>query len=246
MTDDSDLTPPAPIPAGLVPLEDVPAFLAVCLGDETLSRPVEIWEHKETGEFRIEPDGRQNREIADQLYEALARYRAVTLDALRLGHLTDLVLPDATHAHPASFWQWPETSAVVETGRWQGQRLAVAADEIRRLAAAIDEARAAQVSADRGAGAQLAAAPAVPGAHPAVHVEKRKRGPKEHWNWELADAEAFNIFAQSNGTMPWKVLVETIQDIAKQQTGKAPSRSTAEEHAARIRDAWLTIQQTTR
>ena len=89
------------------------------------------------------------------------------------------------------------------------------------------------------AGEQLEAAPAVPRAHPVVHAEKRKRGPKEHWNWEPIDAQAANLYALSNGSMPWKVLVETIQALGKQQTGTAPSGTTAERRAARIRDASL-------
>ena len=123
----SSLTPPGPIPAGLVPLEDSDAFLAACMGDGVLSRPVEIWQHNETGDLRTEPDGRRVQEARD-------RYREIILDALRMGQLTALLLPDAALALPASFWQWPEAKMAIATGAWQDQRLAVAADELRRLA----------------------------------------------------------------------------------------------------------------
>ena len=71
-------------------------------------------------------------------------------------------------------------------------------------------------------------------------------GAEPKWDWEPIVAEAAMLYAQSGGTMAWKNLVSTIMELAARQTGKAPADSTAEERAARIRDAWQRISTLTR
>ena len=79
MSTKSSVTPPGPIPAGLVPLVDCAAALAAHMGDGDLSRPVEIWRHNETGKLTIEPD-------PQRLHKLLEVYRDIVLDALRMGN----------------------------------------------------------------------------------------------------------------------------------------------------------------
>ena len=143
MSAKSNVTPPGPIPAGLIPLEDCPAALAASMGDGKLSRPVEIWRHNETAELRIEPD-------PHRLDAALNLYRDIVLDALRMGHMTALLLPDAAKALPASYWQWPEAKEAMTTGKWQANHLAVDAEEIRLLATVLDRAMTEREAAEDG------------------------------------------------------------------------------------------------
>lgn len=148
------------------------------MGAFDLSRPVEIWENKETGEFRTVPK-------VEALYNLSEAGRELVLDALRTGNLTALILPDVSRTLPASFWQWPEAMDIVKTGIWQDQRLAVNADEIRLIVAALDHAESERDVTEGGhegapndAGAPTAAeAPfrtGAPGAPSSMHhVERR-------------------------------------------------------------------------
>ena len=119
----TDPAPPSPVPVGLVPLVDCPAALAARMGRDELSRPVEVWRHRDTGEIKTNPD-------LEMLVEMRKHYRDVILEALRIGRITALLLPSTTEALPAAFWQWPEGRDALETGVWQAQQLVVSSQEI--------------------------------------------------------------------------------------------------------------------
>ena len=118
-----------------MPLANCAAYLAARIGDDRLSHPVAVWENRETGELRLEPDVRELHEVHDLCMVQM-------LHVLRTGAVTAL-LPGRKAALPADFWQWPEATECVRTGLWQGKQLLVARvemdDVVKAVSAALQE-----------------------------------------------------------------------------------------------------------